>query len=344
MFFNKPSSTNTFVPEIITKDWLDDLLKGQHTLTAGKVNSVVLRHRFLHHHSDLIFLQVNYSSDADQRLPDQWVLKVRTHFEGDAEIRFYHQAAKANRLDFLPRAGAFKSWPSGESVLLLESLKVTHRLVVTDDQVFNQQGWRPTGGILQQLVSTLAQFHARWWNHSELGALKTQPWNYDDILRKDVPSFKNSMQSAADLMELVNRSIADISLFLKRADASSVTLMHGDCFPWHFFRSREGGDMKLFDFEYSTVHSPAYDLVSLLCYWHGNYLKVFWQYHDALVAGQVTDYGFEELLSDIRLAVAAHTLRAVKDWHRGCSEALWKNKMMGLLKILQVVDNHKSPN
>ena len=342
MFFKDAPSAKTFVPEIITKDWLNDLLREQNTLTAGKVNSVVLRRRFLHHHSDLLFLQVNYSSDVDHRFPDQWVLKVRTHHEGDTEVRFYHQAAEANRLDFLPRAGAFKSWPSGESVLLLESLKGTHRLVVTDDQVFSQQGWRPTGGILQQLINTLARFHACWWNQSELETMKSQPWDYDDILIKNVPSFKNSVQSETHLMELVNDAIANIPLFLKRAEVSPVTLIHGDCFPWHFFRGREGDDMKLFDFEFSTVHSPAYDLVSLLCYWHGDCLKAFRKYYDVLVAGQVSDYRFEELLDDIRLAVAAHTLRAVQDWHRGCSDALWRNKMVGLLQMLKAVNNYKN--
>ena len=342
MFFNGSSSQETFVPEIITKDWLDDLLREQNTLTSGRVTSVVLKHRYLHHHSDILFLKVNYSSDADARLPNEWILKIRTHFEGESEIRFYQQAAQSGRQNFLPKAGAFKSWPSGESVLLLDSLKATHRLMATDEQVFNQQGWRPTGATLNQLIKTLACFHSGWWNQPELAALKNTPWDYDDIIFRDVPAFKMKAEPEALLVELVDRAITDLPGFLERANETPITLTHGDCFPWHFFLERTGEGIKLFDFEFSAAHSPAYDLISLLSYWHGNYLKVFRQYHEILVLEQVNDYGFDELLMDIELAVAAHVLRSVQDWQRGCSEALWKNKMMGLLQMLQAVDNHKS--
>ena len=333
MFFKKAGSADTFVPEIITKDWLNDLLQEHCTLTTGSVASVVLKRRFLHHHSDILFLKVNYSPDADARLPEEWVLKVRTHFEGEAEIRFYQQAVQANRLNFLPRAGAFKAWPSGESVLLLESLKASHRLVVTDELVFNQRGWRPTSAMLRQLITTLAHFHSEWWNQPELKALYNNHQDYDEILARDVPAFKMKAGQDTLLEELVDRAVADIPGFIKRANEMPVTLIHGDCFPWHFFQGRSGEDVKLFDFEFSMIHSPAYDLVSLLSYWRGNYSRWFRQYHEALVSQQITGYSFEQLLEDINLAIAAHASRAVFDWHRGCSSALWQIKLTSLAKM-----------
>lgn len=342
MFFKEPHSPKIFVPEIITKEWLDDLLREQNTLTSGSVSSVVLKRRFVHHHSDILFLQVHYSSNTEPKLPEHWVLKIRTHSEGVPEVRFYQQATSSKKHEYLPRAGAFKFWNSGESVLLLESLQNTHKLVVTDNQVFNQLGWRPTYAVLQQLIKTIARFHACWWNTPELSSLKSQPWDYDDILNHNVSPFKNKEQPGDAVMELLERAVRDIPLFVKRAEESQVTLVHGDCFPWHFFLGRAEEDVKLFDFEFSMVHSPAYDLVSLISYWQGDYLKWFRQYHYVLISEQIMDYGFDELLADIKLAIAAHTLRTVFDWHRGCSTALWKTKLTGLTKMYEIVDNHKS--
>ena len=305
------------------------------------MNSVVLKRRFLHHHCDVLFLQVNYSPDANARLPEHWVLKIRTHFEGTGEINFYQQASGAARLNYLPKAGACKSWETGESVLLLESLKESHKLMVTDEQVYNQLGWRPTRALLGQLLEALAGFHACWWNQPELELLKTDSPDNDEIFNK-VRSFKNKMRSDDVLIKLVERGLADIPLYRKRAEALPVTLVHGDCFPWHFFLGRGGQSVKLFDFEFTSVHSPAYDLVSLLSYWRGNYLKMFRQYHDILVDRDVYGYDFEVLLEDIKLAIAAHILRSVQEWHRGCSEAMWKTRLTGLSHMLQAVDNHKS--
>lgn len=343
MFFKPSPSHNRFVPEIITKDWLNDLLGEQNTLTSGSVTSVVLKRRFVHHHSDILFLQAQNSCDIEPNLPEHWVLKIRTHFEGTSEVQFYQQAALSQKQEHLSRAGAFKLWDSGESVLLLENLQHTHKLVVTDNQVFNQFGWRPTCAVLEQLIQAIALFHGRWWNAPELSSLSFSPWNYEDILNRSLVHFKAKERPDDAVTALLEQAVHDISLFQHRTDQSQVTLVHGDCFPWHFFLGREGGDVKLFDFEFAMVHSPAYDLVSLLSYWQGDYLKWVRRYHDALVSAQVTDYSFNHLLADIKLAVSAHTLRVIFDWHRGCSEALWKPRLGGVLKILQAVDNHKSP-
>ena len=340
MFFKKPHSGKTFVPENITKDWLDNLLREQGTLTRGRVTSVVMRRRFVHHHSDILFLEVHYSSDTEPKLPGHWVLKIRTHSEGVSEVKFYQQATASRRTDYLPKAGAFKSWDSGESVLLLESLQGSHKLAVTDNQVFNQSGWRPSYAVLEDLIQAIAGFHGHWWNVPEL---KNHPQDYNNILEHQLPSFKHKVQPDDRVMGLLKRAIDDIPLFLQRVDEPQITLVHGDCFPWHFFLERAGKDVRLFDFEFSMVHSPAYDLVSLLSYWQGDYLKWFRKYHDALVCGQVADYPFERLLADIKPAIAAHTLRSVFDWHRGCSQALWKTPLAGLSQMLQAVDNHEIP-
>lgn len=339
MFFNKSSVSQSYVPEIITRNWLNDLLWEQGVLTEGRVSSVVLKRRFQHHHSNILFLHTGYSSDVVARLPNQWVLKIRTHSEGIVETEFFRQAVHSQRLNFLPSPGAYKSWDSGESVVLLENLKNTHKLVVTDQQVFNQCGWRPIRAVLELLVRALAQFHACWWNQPELEHLRIRSPDYDQNIATKMQLFKHQMHQEPELVKGVEWAKANVSQFFQRGSKSPVTLVHGDCYPWHFFLGRTENDVRLFDFEFAAVHSPAYDLVSLLSYWQGDYKRVFRQYHEHLVSEKIAGYEFDALMSDVKIAIAAHIIRSVQEWHRECSEALWKVKLNNLLQMQLVVDN-----
>src|SRR5258708_6873016 len=128
-------------------------------------------------------LRVSYSPDAVPLMPQALVIKqnVPTDWgreDGRREVAFYRLVAqKAEHFPMIiPHFMAAYDESTRDSLLLLQDLSATHHLPITRQQQIQLEGM-PAETTLQQIVETLAAFHATWWEHPQLG---TYPLELND--------------------------------------------------------------------------------------------------------------------------------------------------------------------
>ena len=354
MFVQGRSNHYKCIPKKITALWLAELLKEAGSKTEGKIESIIVTQDTTHHHSRMVYLDIKYSDNTEGMFPAQWIMKIRENFEGVAEGRFYELSERTSRSGLLPESGFFKQWASGESVLLVENLKSGYQLAVTSDQVFSLKEWNPHPTVFNSILQALAIFHAHWWRAEELirhpDIFSQGGWwgRNSDFLNDIETNPKSNWSNAISAFrygvelkprhnDLITQAIETRDKIKTRLNTHPVTCAHGDCYPWHFFLSRTHTAVKLFDFEFVGINSPAHDLVSLLSYWQGDYREAFRLYHKALIENGVANYDFNELLDDVQLLIMAHSLMCVQDWRRGCSKNLWLGKLNGLIRMYETI-------
>ena len=353
MFFNPGKETEVQVPETITGEWLLSRLKDELSFSGAPLENIVVTRELRHHHSRIVFFQAIYASDYIHGYPVRWMAKIRTDNEGLAEGAFYQLARKKGMTVALTEFGGLIPLGESSSMLLLKNMQHDYRLLVSSEQVFTSEYWQPTPKAIEGVLAKLARFHARWWDNK---LLRNNPdifskgawWGRDEQFveneserRHQAKAFLQAHKDEPDVDVFINESLENLSNIRKRLNRESVTCVHGDCYPWHFFVSRLDQTVKLFDLEFVGYNTPAHDLVSLLAYWRGDLDQVMKQYCQSLKKYGVENYGLSQLKDDMRLAIYGHALITIQDWQRGCSPALWNNKFKGLLRLKSMLHSYQ---
>jgi aminoglycoside/choline kinase family phosphotransferase len=117
---------------------------------------------------------------------------------------------------------------------------------------------------------------------------------------------------------------------LRRQRQAPVTLIHGDAH-WRNFlypNDRAADRTRIFDWQSCTAGSAAHDLAYMLPrHWHPEPRRdlmdhLLARYHHTLLRCGVTDYAWDELWANFRLAAARHMVAPATNWYRwGLSDA-----------------------
>ena len=355
------STPTPALTEPVSPEWLTNALRQSGVLAEGRVVSVEQSANSAFN-SAACHLQVAYSADAVPNAPRQLFIKrnlaepwaVRA---GAREVAFYQVASTmVPPLSMLvPCYGASFDATSGDSWLLLRDVSETHEGPVTREQSMAGVGV-PSDAQLRAIVEALARLHAAWWEHPALGtgALLVSEWyrdhehfaatlgefasNWTTLQQSSgatLPAATTTLGHAAlgSLPHIWNRLLAE-----RMAAKRHLTISHGDCYLSQFLCPKPDSPddaIYLIDFQGACGDLPAMDLVFLFAtFWtpaqrheHDRERRLLRLYHDALVRHGITGYGWDELVTDYRIALAFMLFYPVWDATNGSKREYWEPKL-----------------
>jgi len=353
----------------MTAEWLTSVLHRSGSLPQGRVLSLTVQphdHTGEFANSTIAHLTVQYSADAPRFAPAQILWKYYTDHNGAMEVSFYHLAASLAEPvpGVVPCYDAVYNPQSGESHCLLADLSATHMTPITRAQVLAGAGV-PSAQHLEQIVTSLARFHAYWWEHPVLGTVPDVSevrWWYRDrqhfeqhiARRQDNWTAFLSQESTTlppDLYELYDRALAGLPRLWERYFAPRIstfrqlTLGNGDGYFNQYLcpASDADGSAYLIDFEEISANFGASDLVYLFAtFWspeqrhaQAREERLLRLYHQQLCACGVTGYTWDDLMTDYRLMITLLVFLPVWDQTTGASREYWWLKMRCLTAAYQ---------
>lgn len=244
---------------------------------------------------------------------------------------------------------------TGTSNLVLADMSGTHEPPTQREKVLALAAV-PSENVSDGIVHALGLFHARWWQHDALRSqsfAKIRPWYRDpesfqwhcerrrrewavfaDTAAGEVPDATLGIYKAAlaAMPSLWERFLAPRVIPLQ-----GVTLTHGDCYLGQFLcpRGPEASSTYIVDFGDVSGNFGSYDLVYALCtFWTrdqrregGRELRLLHRYHQALMAGGVGTYSWDQLVADYRLMLLFMIFDPVWNQTDGSPREYWVAKM-----------------
>ena len=265
-------------------------------------------------------IELQYAGDASEAPPAifaKWASPIpavqrmaTTNGMYRREVRFYEDLADGSGLD-VPHS-YFGDWDreSGLFLLLLEDMAGSHVGDLFASRV----------GEVRPVVEAIPAFHARWWNHPDLGGLRWLfPVDHPAVIKGLGATFAAALRGASAkfpeafggaLGELSQRIAADYGAVATRFGAQPRTLVHGDLHLQQvFFAGDQGGRFAIFDWQTIARGFGGQDLARIIAACldpddrrsHERELVAI--YHAGLVANGVGDYSLEECWDDYRLGM-----------------------------------------
>jgi hypothetical protein len=268
--------------------------------------------------SRVMRLRLRYEGEADG--PSSVIYKgpmpgraAPTAESGLTEVRFYRDLAATMSPPIAPRCfEAVWEADTREWHLLLEDLDATHELATP---------WPlpPTERQCQQILQTLARFHARWWNDPGLG-VSIGTWPTEQVLKQQRAvvrkSFASFVDRLGDRLTRERRTLyeryfeAAPRLRARLINQPNLTVIHGDAHVWNFLMPRSGGDdVRMFDWDAWRPGLATNDLAYMMAlHWYPDRRRrlerpLLDHYHEALVSLGVQGYDRSALHDDYRLSV-----------------------------------------
>ncbi len=343
-----------------TPEWLTTILRGAGILRNGRVDHVQI-HPNEAFNSVVAHLEVTYSETSSLSLPSYLLLKLNRHHHGALEHIFYQSSLDAQS-DSLPIVRCYDtaySSQTGASHCLLADLSHTHSPPVTREHLLAQAGI-PSMLHLEQIVDTIAQFHAYWWQHPQLGTgddlFAIRHWYRDHTFyRRHVERRKTEWAqftgAVGDELPVELRALYtdvltklpdlwDRYLAPRLTPAQNITVTHGDCYLTQFLcpKRAEAGTTYLVDFDSVSANFGAFDLAYLIpTFWtrsqryeQNREQHVLRQYHQALEKYGVRQYDWDTLLTDYKVMVTLMLFDPIWDQTSGASRAYWWPKLHSL--------------
>lgn len=199
---------------------------------------------------------------------------------------------------------------SGDGLLLLEDLGA----LAAEDQV---AGIRPPRA--RTALAALASFHAEWWRSPATRRSLGLPRFDDPVIVGTVekiyaaawPAFLETYESRlpARFLRILEQVGAAIGPLAGRLASGPVTVLHGDFRADNLFFGRKDGKKAVWAIDWQIacigagVFDAAYFLSQSVSTDAASERGLLEEYHQALFAGGVTDYPFEQCLADYRRAV-----------------------------------------
>ncbi|MHA1907279.1 MAG: phosphotransferase [Candidatus Thorarchaeota archaeon] len=347
--------------EELTPEWLTDIFRNNGLLSQGKVAEIVNRTSL---RGSTYSLELKFSDDTQRDqlsssivvkpiLSDDWFLKTR-------EAKFYSSVPKI--ASGMPIPSCFDSAYSektGNSHIILDNFSETHA---------QYSGHPPSKQFFQTAIDSLAEIHASWWNHKELGELSNHSFNYYPMqLFKEEENLKwvseqkrfleflngKISEERRELLETVFSSFPAVAF--ERFKKGNLTLVHNDAHTFNFYFPKDNPSPNskalLFDWECWGTGIGCQDLVYMIGFWeYPDYRRLIEKdlvkhYHDVLSRYGITDYSWEECWYDYRLCALLNVFRIVwwsmlpwikpSQWWRGLERSLFTIHDLGSMELLE---------
>ncbi|WP_145657271.1 phosphotransferase [Bradyrhizobium stylosanthis] len=341
------------LPEVVEPARLTAALRRGGVLDAGAVREVKVldeRDTLVSHIVRLGLRYVGESAGAPQSL----ILKTAHHsfakalaHSGRHEVAFYTQLASAMPPGLVPRC--FDGHFDEESLvwhLLLEDLTDSH-------EIATQWPLPPSRDQAMAIVTTLARWHAAWWDHPDLGET-VGSWTSAEDSAKLVETFAGHYDRFADLLGdrlseerriLYRRFIEQSNRLLQRYHSRRhLSITHGDAHIWNFMLPRAGvnDSVRIFDFDHWRINVPTGDLAYMMAVqWYPERRQALERlllnrYHETLIAHGVSGYSRGTLDQDYRRSVLWHITKPVWQWSINIPPLIWWNN---LERVMMAVDD-----
>lgn len=345
--------TTNALPPAANADYLTAALRKSGVLGDGRVREVDLENPHDTILSRIARLKLTYegvASDAplspflktarSDRLDPSWVA-------GRQEVAFYTQVARHMPAGLVPRCfDADWNAETNEWHLLLEDLTANH-LPATVWPV------PPTLDQCRTIMESLAQVHAKWWDHRSLG-VSVGTWLDANALDRSLRTASKHLARFTDEFgdripverrELYHRLLdAAPRLRSRYLSRRNVTIVHGDAHVWNCLlpRDDERDGARLFDWDSWRIDVASSDLAYMMAmHWYPDRRQRFEgllldQYHEALLAHGVEGYDRRALEDDYRLSVLWRVMTPVWQWAASIPPVIWWNH---LERIFMAVDD-----
>ena len=315
-----PNTVITSLKEV-TIEWLTAVLTRSGALTHGVIQAFDVD-TGQGNWSDHAHITVRYAAASQGALPSHLFLKLvntdlEDEFFGPSEVDYYTR----DYVD-VPDAPLIRCYDAAYSEeqrryhLLLDDVSATH---VTAEALALTLDY----GLA--LAEAFAILHARWWGAQRLAEAGAPLHDAHHIQRfADIaePGVEHIIRHcSADLKphwpDLMRDFFAHhpAKMIARAQDATAFTLIHGDAGPYNIMVPREGTrplyliDRQPFDWSLTTWLG-VYDLAfAIVLDWDSDSRRklegsVLQHYHRHLLRRGVTDYSWEQLWDDYRLAAA----------------------------------------
>jgi thiamine kinase-like enzyme len=368
---------HTYIPvsEPITAELLTSVLRQSGVLGDGEVTAVETEGTgAFNSHTSRLLLQ--YSAGAPPDCPERLVLKQNVQDAwgkeaGMLEVKFYQLIASLpdHPTGIIPCYAAAYDEQSGNSYLLLHDLSETHRPPITRDQQIGIVEGVPSAVDIESVVDTLAHIHAYWWDHPKLGAewFDVGYWTrnaerFEQYLQRRRTSWESLIANQkewfpGELRELYEQVLDHLpgywEQYLKpRFEAKrNLTIVHGDSYFANFLcpKTAGAGTTYLLDWQSPSVDIGGYDLANLIAaFWtseqrHENQREVtiLRRYHTILKQHGVSNYSWDELITDYKIGLIFWLLMPVQDSNGGSGKDYWWPKMQCVVAAFQEWDCDK---
>jgi hypothetical protein len=319
----------------ITRAWLTDRLRQNGHLAFGDSVAQLSVSHACTLFSDIYRLEVSYSSDAAARLPSKLLLKV-PFSDKEVCLKMGKDEAAAYRMltemmpdpPFVRCFDALYSPESYRSHLLLEDVSDTH---------FQPEiPLPPSERHCELCVEALAELHAFWWEHPDLGVKVGELFD-EQSLRKLIAQLEEALSGFITLLgdclspprrRALGDALRFVPAFWQRRLTSTKrnTLIHGDAHQWNIMHPKDTvkGRALLIDLATTNrirppTNDPAY-MMALKWYPERRTLmeeSLLRRYHASLVERGVRDYSWEDCRLDYRYSVISHLFMPVFQWAGG---------------------------
>jgi hypothetical protein len=348
-------------PGEATPGWLTAVLRQSGLLPEGEVVEVK-RETTGAFNSHTSRLALRYSPGVSPDVPTRFVLKQNTseawsQEAGRLEVKFYRLVATlpGHPPVIIPCYGAAYDEKTGNSYVLLQDLTETHRPPVTRDQQIGLVEGVPLPEYMEAVITTLAELQAYWWDHPllkaagfDVGYWSRDAGRFELYLKRRQKSWQGLSANEAswfpaELREFYDKLLDRLPLFWEKylaprfRESKNLTLIHGDAYFANFLCPRVpgSGPTYLLDWQSPGFDLAGYDLVNLLAtFWTPEQRheqqreeKLVRLYHRVLQERGVTNFTWDELLTDYRLGLIFWVLLPVQDGFDGSGKAYWWPKM-----------------
>ena len=342
--------------EQVTTEWLTAVLNRSGALKQGAVRAFDMDTGESNWSSNAR-LTIHYAAASQGTLPHHLFLKLvntdlEDEFFGPSEVLYYTR-------DYVDVADAplIRCYDAAYSAelhryhLLLDDVSATHITAGTIP---------PTLDYGLALAEAFAILHARWWGVQRLASAGA-PWHDAHHIQRFVNIAEPGMEHiithcSAELKphwpDLMRDFFAHhpARMIARAQDANGFTLIHGDAGPYNIMVPQNGSrplyliDRQPFDWSLTTWLG-VYDLAfALVLDWDSEIRRnlekpVLQHYHQHLLQRGVTDYSWEQLWDDYRLAAAMGIYIATEYCRDGLNVPAQRYWLPRLQKALTACDD-----
>ena len=307
-----------------TVDWMNQALSASGRLGDYEVTGCeAVQSDIPGQTAEIVKIQVTYN-EAGCPLPNSFVAKVKSHNDTviDSTVRVY---------DLYRRETSFYNEVSDVGIAIPEVYVCQHDpqtqdllVLMADLTPAVSPSWAATTEQVEEAVSHLPAFHARWWNDA---SLRERDWlvQYDDrdfffaaasAANMAIPIMDEVFGDRAEHTKQAMRLLMDrLDRIIAYADTRPFTFVHGDYHPKQmFFASESGGDFAVIDWQFPFVGQAAWDLIRITVLGlekdvrKARAVELFDRYHSDLVRHGVTGYERKDLEDDIRLGLIVNQM------------------------------------
>lgn len=254
--------------------------------------------------------------------------------ENRHEVRFYQLIKDANLVLPVPSCHfAIINEKTGQSILSLDDYSDSHGSI-TEWPV------SPKVNDCKKAILVLAQIHAKFWNHQELGVSYASPHNKNEM-ESGTAEFLDYLDEFISFLgdringqtiEIYKKAISSYYPLVssRLCEKKNVTLCHGDSHIWNYlFPQKTDSSVYIIDWGSWELGVGVEDLAYMIgLHWHPIRRKQFELdlikfYHSQLIANKVENYSFEACYEDYRIGMLGNHFVPIWQWKNGISARYW---------------------